>query len=487
MVRDESRLAAQISMEEIIVTVNEDTIYELIRFANETRFEDIPEETVKNAKKFIIDIVACITAGSTAPSCPEVVDLVSKWGGAEQSSVLVYGNKVPVFQAAYLNTLMGHSRDFDDTLDDVVLHATVSVIPTCFAVAQEMGDTTGEELLRAIIMGVDVMARLSYGAGKSVYESGWVFTALFAYFACACSAAMLRRMSTEEVVNTVGIVLSQAGGIYSATQESTLTKRMQPAFAAQAATQAAYLTGVGVTGVKGIVDGPKGLYNVYFGGAYDAQRIVEGLGEVYHIDRLAVKPYPCCRYTHSAIDGVRKLMAEHGILAQEVQRIDVGTSNMVVNTVCEPLEVRRNPQTVVNGQFSIPFTMASALVNGTVTFDTFDGANRNNPEVLRIANATYPYVDDEIDAKYGKSCSPSRVRITTERGVFETCVTDLWGGPGNPMSYEDVVEKLMSVRPLSALPVIEGGFERVVEETERLDAAEDLSAFFDALEGAYRR
>ena len=464
-----------------------DTIYELIKFANETKFEDIPAQTVQNAKKFIVDIMACITAGSTAPSCPEVVKLVSEWGGKEESSVLVYSNKLPAPQAAYINTLMGHSRDYDDTLDDVVLHATVSVIPTCLAVAQREGNVTGKEFLKAVIMGVDVMSRLSYGAGKSVYESGWVFTSLFAYFACACSAAMLRHMSTEDVINTVGIVLSQAGGIYSATQESTLTKRMQPAFAAQAAVQAAYLTGVGVTGVKNIVDGQKGLYNVYFDGKYSDEPIVRDLGNVYHIDRLAVKPYPCCRYTHSAIDGVRKLVRDYGIKADEVERIDIGTSNMVLNTVCEPLELRRNPKTVVNGQFSIPFTMASAIVNGIVKFDSFDEANRTNPDVLRITNATYPTVDAEIDAKYGKSCSPSRVKITTKRGVFETCVTELWGSPENPMSYDEVVEKLMNVKSYSAYPVVDGGLERVVAETERLDSMDDLTAFFTAIENAYDR
>lgn len=464
-----------------------DTIYELLRFANETKYEDIPKETIENAKKYLIDIVACITAGSTAPSCPEVVKLVSEWGGKEEASVLVYGNKLPAPQAAYLNTLMGHSRDFDDTLDDVVLHATVSIIPTCLAVAEREGNVTGEELLKAIIMGVDVMSRLAYGSDQSVFESGWVFTSLFAYFACACSAAMLRHMSTEDVINTVGIVLSQAGGIYSATQESTLTKRMQPAFAAQAAVQAAYLTGVGVTGVKNIVDGQKGLYNVYFNGHYTAANILKDLGKVYHIDRLSIKPYPCCRYTHSAIDGVRKLVKEHDIRAEEVERIDIGTSNMVLNTVCSPIEIRRNPQTVVHGQFSIPFTMASAIVNGMVRFDTFDEENRNNPEVLRITNVTYPYVDEEIDQKYGKSCSPSRVKITTKRGVFTTCVTDLWGSPENPMSYDEVVGKLMNVKKNSAYPVKDGGFEKIVEETKKLDQMDDLTPFFDLIKDVYDR
>lgn len=401
--------------------------------------------------------------------------------------MLVYGNKLPAPQAAYLNTLMGHSRDFDDTLDDVVLHATVSIIPTCLAVAEREGNVTGEELLKAIIMGVDVMSRLAYGSDQSVFESGWTFTSLFAYFACACSASMLRHMSTEDVVNTVGIVLSQAGGIYSTTQESTLTKRMQPAFAAQAAVQAAYLTGVGVTGVKNIVDGQKGLYNVYFNGHYTAANILKDLGKVYHIDRLSIKPYPCCRYTHSAIDGVRKLVKEHDIQAEEVERIDIGTSNMVLNTVCSPLEIRRNPKTVVHGQFSIPFTMASVIVNGMVRFDTFDEENRNNPEVLRITNVTYPYVDEEIDKKYGKSCSPSRVKITTKRGVFTTCVTDLWGSPENPMSYDEVVGKLMNVKKNSAYPVKDGGFEKIVEETKKLDQMDDLTPFFDVIKDVYDR
>ena len=464
-----------------------DTIYELIRFANETKFEDIPEETVKNAKKFIIDIMACVTAGSTAPSCPEVVKLISDLGGKEEASVLVYGKKLPAFQAAYLNTLMGHSRDYDDTLDDVVLHATVSIVPTCLAVAQKEGNVTGKEFLKAVILGVDVMSRLAYGANKSVFESGWVFTSLFAYFACACSAAMLRHMSTEDVVNTVGIVLSQAGGIYSATQESTLTKRMQPAFAAQAAVQAAYLTGVGVTGVKNIVDGPKGLYNVYFDGKYTAANIVKDLGKVYHIDRLAVKPYPCCRYTHSAIDGARKLARENNIKLEEIERIDIGTSNMVLNTVCEPLQLRRNPETVVHGQFSIPFTMASAIKNGTIRFNTFDPENRNDASIRRVTAVTYPYVDEEINAKYGKSCSPSRVKITTKRGIFETCVTALWGSPENPMSYEEVVDKLMNVKLNSAYPVAEGGFEKIVKETEKLDQVDNLQMLFNAIDSAYIR
>lgn len=464
---------------------SQDAINDFARLFVETRYEDLPAEAIEAAKKLFIDIMATTTAGSTATIVPEVAEYFMDQGGKPDSSIFVYGKKVPSPNAALVNALMGHARDWDDTLEDAVIHETVTLIPSCFAVAEQMGNVSGKDFLKAIVIGCDVMSRLCYATPWSVSTSGWVFTALMAYFGSAMAAAFLKGYDAEQIVNTAGIVLSQAAGSFQPVQDSALMKRMQPSMGAFAGVQAANLTGIGVTGAKGVLDGDYSFYKVYFRGDYDRDVLLKDLGKFWHITNLSFKPYPCCRYTHCAIDTAKKLVAEHGITADEIISIDAATSKQGFGSVCDPVEIRKHPKTVVQGQFSIPFTVSSTIINGTVDLATFESDNLTNPKVLELCSKFNLSVDPEIDEKFKDGCPPTRLTVHTTRGDFTDVVWHAKGSIENMMSMDEIVEKYMSTKTYAARPVKEGAFERVVELTKSLETLDNVGVLIDAVNNAF--
>lgn len=462
-----------------------DAILDLARLYTETKYEDFPPEAVEAAKKLFIDIMATTTAGSTATIVPEVARYFIDQGGKPESSVLVYGNKIPMPNAALVNALMGHARDWDDTLEDAVIHETVTLIPTCLAVSEQMGDVSGKDFLKAIIVGCDVMSRLCYGATWGTSESGYVFTALMAYFGSAMSASFLKGQSAEQIANSAGIVLSQAAGAMQAVQDAVLTKRLQPAMGAFAGAQAANLTEIGVTGCKNVCDGKQSFYHVYFRDHYDRESLLKDLGTFWHISNLSFKPYPCCRYTHCAIDTAKRLVAEHGITADEIISIDAGTSIQGFGSVCAPVEVRKHPQTVVQSQFSIPFTVSSVIVNGNVDLSTFGDKNLTDPTVLDLCSKFNLSVDDEIEKKFHDGCPPTRLTVHTTRGDFTDVVWHAKGSIENMMGMDEIVEKYYSTKPYSARPAKDGAFEHIVDLAQHLDDLDNVSVLIDAVNSAF--
>lgn len=463
-----------------------DVIYELSGLYD-VSYDEFPPEAIESAKKLIIDILATTTAGSTAVGVPDARKYYIDRGGKEVSSVFVYGDKLPAPIAAQVNAMMGHSRDWDDTLEDIVVHETVTLIPTTFATAEKMGNISGKDFLKAIICGVDVESRIGYGADWSSIGSGWNFTSLLAYPANAMTASFLMGQDLDQRVNAAGITLSQVGGVVQAVNDSVLTKRMQPSFASYAGVQAAELTEYNITGCRNVLEGPAAYYNNYFRRNYHRENIVKDLGTFWHIVNLSFKVYPCCRFTHTSIDATRKLREKYGIKPEEVTAIKVGTNHIGYDIVCSPVEVRKNPQYVVHAQFSIPFTVASALVNGTVDLNTFEEANFNNPVVRKLCAMAEPYLDDEIVANSGDECPPARVTIETTRGTFEEVVWHASGSIEEMIDMDQVVEKYMSTKPFSAYPVKDGAFEEIVEIVKRLEELDNVQPLLDAVYNAFDR
>jgi 2-methylcitrate dehydratase PrpD len=466
---------------------NKDAIMDLARLFTETRYEDLSEASIEAAKKLIIDIMATTTAGSTALIVPEVAKYFMDMGGKEEASVLVYGKKIPAANAALVNALAGHARDWDDTLEDAVIHETVTLIPTVLAVAEAEGNVSGKEFIKAIVVGCDVMSRLCYGTEWGTAESGYVFTALMAYFGCAMAASYLKGHTAEQIANAAGIVLSQCAGALQAVKDAVLAKRLQPAFGAHAGVQAANLTGIGVTGSRNVLDGEKSFYQVYFRGHYDREALLKDLGTFWHIENLSFKPYPCCRYTHCAIDTAKLIREKYDIKPDEIISIDAGTSVQGFGSVCAPEEVRKHPSIVVEAQFSIPFTVSSVFVNGDVNLDSFSDENFKNPEVLELCQKFNLSVDAEVEEKFHDGCPPTRLTVHTTRGDFSEVVWRAKGSIESMMTMDEIVDKYYSTKTWAAYPVKEGAFENIVAIVKDLENVENVNVLIDAVNNAFDR
>src|SRR5690606_39845834 len=120
----------------------------------------------------------------------------------------------------------------------------------------------------------------------------------------------------------------------------------------------------GILGAQKTFEGVDGLFRSYFHDRYDPARLREGLGERFEFVDLSYKPYPCCRFNHTAIDAALALRPRIG--TAQVQRIAAFVNRQSYEAVATPPEIRRRPRTVVQAQFSIPYTVACALTRGAV-------------------------------------------------------------------------------------------------------------------------
>ncbi len=137
-----------------------------------------------------------------------------------------------------------------------------------------------------------------------------------------------------------------------------------------------------VRGAQATFEGIDGFLRVYLRERCDRDALRDRLGEHYEFTQLSYKPYPCCRFNHAAIDAALALRSSAGIRAGDVRRVRVGVNRQAYEAVCTPVEVRKAPRTIVHAQFSIPYTVATALTDGCVRLGHFAEASLHREEIL---------------------------------------------------------------------------------------------------------
>ncbi len=463
-----------------------DTIYQLVKFARETKYEDIPQEAILKAKIELADILACISAGTTANISQEVAELVTGWGGKEESTVMIMGQKIPAHHAAFVNSLLAHARDYDDFQAEAIVHPGVSVIPTALAVSEAVGGIDGKELLRVIVVADDIAIRMASAIKVGIMESGWIYSSVIGHFAAALTASLLLGLNEEQTINAMGIVYSQVAGNQQAATDTALTKRMQPAFACRSGIFSAYLASIGVTGAHNVLDGSYGFYKVYIHDKCDKSILTKDLGKEFMIGRLSYKFYPFCGLTQGAIASTFKLVEEYDIKPEEVKHIEVGTSQQGIELCAEPKETKFNPKTMVDAQFSIPFCIATILTERKLGLKSLEPEGVANPRMRQLLPLISCHVDPDIDRDYSRGVPPEEVTIETTRGTFTA--NEWWkGNPIREITMNDTKEKFEDAMSVAMYPVKEGAVDRVVDMIGDLEALDDVTTLYQLYNDSFIR
>ena len=270
-----------------------------------TKYENLPADVVDATKKEILDLLGVALGGANQPGATHVCALVKEWGGKEESSIIGSKQKVPAPNAAQANATMAHALDFDDVHEAAVMHPGIASIPVVMAVGEAQGHLSGKELITSTALGVDMMCRLALATtpGKSPIELGWHLTSLFGFMGSAATAARVMGLDEETIVNAIGIGYHQCAGNGQCVKDGALTKRLGPGFAVKGGITAALLAKAGVTGAKNSFEGEWGLYQQYMHGDYSREILTADLGKRFEGVNVAIKPYPCCRGIHPAIDA----------------------------------------------------------------------------------------------------------------------------------------------------------------------------------------
>ena len=451
-----------------------DAIFDFVKNFTGTRYEDIPAPAVAAAKKEVLDSLATALGGSSQVGVGELVDMVKEWGGNEQSTIIAYGMKCPAPNAAQVNATMMHALDYDDGHPVAQVHIGCVAVPTCFAVAERMGGISGREFIGTLALGADFLARLGMSSrpGSSPVKYGWHPTALYGYLGAAAMAGRIMGLDQERMVNAMGIAYHQCAGNSQCVNDGALTKRMGPGLAAKGGITAALMAERGITGARNILEGEYGMFRQYHGGDYDARILTADLGRRFEGVNIGDKPYPCCGFSHPFIDAVLLLKSKHAIKADQVRSITAYGGDSAYE-ICVPPEVKGNPRSTVDAQFSVPWAIATALVKGRVNVEDFTEEAIRKEDVLRISRKVTSVLDPKL-SRHG--VGPGRVKITMQDGTeYTEEVEHCLGSIEKPMTFEDCAAKFRECAAGSIKPLADDTVAMVVELIGRLDRLDDAT------------
>jgi 2-methylcitrate dehydratase PrpD len=415
----------------------------LAAYVARLRYEDLPPEVPTRAKNLMVDLVGSIVrAGHEADSTPSVLAMLARLGldAPGQSTVFGFTRSYIPATATLLNGVLGHSLDFDDTHADSSLHPSAPVVPAAFAAAEMVG-ASGKQLLAAIVAGYEVCCRLGNALDPTAhYARGFHPTATAGTFGAAAAAGKLLGLDAAGIASAFGVAASQAAGSLQFLVNGAWNKRYQVGAAAMNGLIAATLAKEGFVGAADAIEGKHGLLVGYTDNPRP-ERAVEGLGKLYETMKIGMKPYPSCRYTHAAIDGLLALQKENGWAPADILDVTVGLHRNGIVLTGAPLEEKRQPKSVVEGQFSMPFTAAVALYKGGFGWD--DYALLGNPDVEAIAARIDVRQDDRLEGL--RHPFGANIAVRTAAGTIERNIPDPSGEPESFPGKREVEAKFMTL------------------------------------------
>lgn len=459
-----------------------DLALDLAQFAATLDTARLSADVSDAVKRNIGDTLSCALAGSSARAVDIVADLVRGWGGAAEADVLVLGGRVPAHHAAWINGAMCHARDYDDTHDEAMLHAGVSAVPAAIAAAQIRGQMSGADLIAAVAAGLEVTCRLGRATTVDIVETGFIYSSLLGYFGATAAAGRAFGLTRDEMASAFGIVYSSVAGNHQVTRDASLMKRLQPGLAAQAAVVAVQLARRGIRGPQGVFEGIDGFFRVYLQGRASPVDARADLGARFELMNLSYKLYPCCRDTHAAVDAVLELRGLTERRPNDIESIRVGLTSPGYQMVCVPEPVRLAPRTIVEAQFSLPYAVAAAWIDGGLGIRHFTDDALRRPDVLSLAARVQPFVDEELDRDWRRVVTPAKVSIHFRDGQTVWARVDYSKGhPGNPMTPRQFAAKTRDCAAVAARPLSAEAVDRFTSTVSELESIRDVATLVQTL------
>jgi len=445
----------------------------LAEFVVKTSLEDCPPETIARVRRAALDTLGVMLAGASEPVARIVRRVVRAEGGIALTTVVGTALKTAPGWAALANGAAGHAHDFDDTNFALLGHPSVPLLSTALAAAEaEMAG--GRALVLGYILGFEIDVALGTALNPDHYTRGWHATSSIGTLGCAAAAARIMGLDLVQTRHALAIAASHASGLKE--NFGSMTKPYHAGHAARNGILAAQLAREGMTASETALEGRQG-YAAAFGGTHGLDQALESLGRSWHLlgSGIAVKPYPSCALTHSAIDALIDLRAEHRLSSRDVAAVQVG-----VNRVVPDVLAHSRPTTALERKFSMQFCAAAALAEGRVDFASFTDGEIANAETRELMERVAMIVDPGLPQGVEQHAW-SRVTVRLRDGrTLATEARGARGHPDTPLSDAALREKFLGCA-VTVLAADEA--EGVAEQIEHLEDIPDIRALTSRLEG----
>jgi 2-methylcitrate dehydratase PrpD len=431
------------------------------------RYDDIPPQVRNVAKLHLLDALGVALAATSMDFGHAIHRAGQRLGHGDEAHALGFGTPLPAASAALVNGTLIHGLDFDDTHIGAIYHATAPALAAALAVGEEQR-RDGSDLLLAYVIGLEVGCRLAAAGAGEFHGRGFHPTGIAGAFAAVCSAAVLRGLDADTLTSALGLCGSQAAGILEL--HGSWLKRMHPGWAAHAGIAAVTMAQTGFRGPTTVFEGPGGLYASHLGKTVTAQGLgLHDLGTRWMSTDIALKPYPCCHFTHAFADAATAVLSDLGrdrLRAEDIVSIECPTAPALLPMVTEPRARKIAPKTVYDALFSVQYVVATVLSGRPVDLAAFYDRPLDDPEILALAARTTCPPDPDTDFP---THFPGEVVVHLTAGATaRRRVSASHGTPANPLSQAEIHAKFQAN---AARVLVTGQAERI---TELVDALEDL-------------
>jgi len=446
----------------------------LAELAIETPDATLGEAADSATRLLILDTLGSAMAGWNAPGIPPVLRSMERWGGAPEATVWAYGGRLPTSNAAFINGCMVHAMDYDDVHLTSVLHLTSSLIPATLAMA-EMMHSSGRELMTAVALGIEVGVRIGIIAKQQDMNLGYLPSSTIGIFGTTAACCRLLGLNVEQTVNALGIAYAQSSGSRQALLDHTLTKRIQPAFAARSALWASCLAADGITGPHRALEGEAGFFKVYVGSEPPEGSELAGRRDDWEVERVRIKRYPSCGATHAPTMVAIELATEEDLDPDDISEVILDLGYNDVWFVGKPWEIGIDPQ--VDAQFSAAYSVGLGLVRRRAGLKEYAAESvLGDRQVLDLASQVQIR---EIPNTRNLRTDQVEVTLTivTRDGRELTRKSDHWR---KRLSRDEILDKFYECVEFSGVWTPEKA-KSIAEVVSALETVEDVSALAGGL------
>lgn len=411
----------------------------LAQFVASPTFGSECERAYAIAKTGMTDTIGTMMAGANEP----VVDILMRHfesvNEPAQAPLPYFDNLLkPTTVAACLNATTGHALDYDD----VALAGHPSVVLTAAILAQgHLLQITGEQALKAYIVGYEVWAELIAREPGKYHLKGWHPTAVLGVVGAAASVAYLNGLDAQQSSVALAIAASMASGLVA--NFGSMTKPYHAGRAAANAIEAVQLAQLGMTASPDVFEHGAGYLN-----ALSVEQNADRTSPASRLGRelriletgLSIKRYPVCYSCHRVIDGTLSLANEYDLQADDVQSVHVTLGP------AQALMLRNHrPQTGLEAKFSIEFAIASAIVAREVGLLQLTDEFVRTPQIQALFETVTSEINDKPCPLEPAFAYSDRVTITLKDGrVLESGeIRFPLGNAENPMSEADLRAKFL--------------------------------------------
>src|SRR5467141_3478215 len=411
------------------------------RWAAGLEYNQLSQDAVYQAKRFLLDSVGCALGGYQQHDVIIALEVLREIAGRGPATVIGAGQKMDAVSASLANALMIRCMDYNDIYWKQDPSHPSDIFPAAMACCERAkGD--GKELIVGFVLGHEFEMRLCEAAFPGIRERGWHHATLTAFVSPIVAGRALH-LDWEQIQHAIGISASRHVTLGAVTAgKLTMMKNTVDPMATQSGVLAALMAEKGYTGPEHVVEGKEGLTHC-FGRAWKLNLLTDGLGDWWRITQCGMKAFPTEALTHTPISAVLDIVKSNDLKPEQVTKIQIRSLARAADILSDPSKY--DPRSKETADHSLPYVIAAALVDRQVTPAQFTMEKIMDPAIRAQLKKIEVVADPEIE-KVFPALQRVIVNITTTDGrKFSKQLDYPKGDPRNPLSDAEIEEKFRAL------------------------------------------